>query len=137
MFNISHIDHLVLRVKSLDAMRDFYEEVLGCHMERENTDLGLYQLRAGNCLIDLVPVDQPVGRAGGAAPGSEGRNLHHFCLRIDPFEPKEILRVMKAKNIDASPVEQRYGAEGVGPSIYISDPEKNVIELKGPANAKT
>ena len=27
---------------------------------------------------------------------------------------------------------QRYGADGMGPSIYISDPEGNVVELKGP-----
>jgi glyoxylase I family protein len=26
----------------------------------------------------------------------------------------------------------RYGADGYGPSIYVSDPEHNVVELKGP-----
>ncbi|QFT56258.1 VOC family protein [Microbulbifer sp. THAF38] len=132
MFKIQHIDHVVLRVKSLAAMRNFYEGVLGCTMERENQELGLYQLRAGHALIDLVPVDQTIGREGGAAPGVEGRNLHHFCLRIDPFEPDKIIAYIKENNIEPSKLQQRYGAEGMGPSIYISDPEQNLVELKGP-----
>ncbi|WP_226642902.1 VOC family protein [Microbulbifer variabilis] len=134
MFKIQLIDHVVLRVKSLAAMRHFYEGVLGCTMERENQELGLYQFRAGHSLIDLVPVDQSIGREGGAAPGIEGRNLHHFCLRIDPFEPDKILAYLKEKNIEPSAPQQRYGAEGMGPSIYISDPEQNLVELKGPPN---
>jgi hypothetical protein len=32
-------------------------------------------------------------------------------------------------------VVQRYGAEGDGPSVYITDPDGNTIELKGPAGA--
>ncbi|WP_299579378.1 VOC family protein [uncultured Microbulbifer sp.] len=132
MFNIQYIDHVVLRVQSLSAMRNFYEDILGCTIERENPEFGLYQLRAGQCLIDLVPVDQAAGREGGAAPGREGRNLHHFCLRIDPFEPEKITAFLRGKNIQVSALQQRYGAEGMGPSIYISDPEQNLVELKGP-----
>ena len=45
-----------------------------------------FEPRAGSALIDLVPVDGQLGRAGGAAPGKEGRNLDHFCLRIEPFD---------------------------------------------------
>ncbi|MGY8791667.1 MAG: VOC family protein, partial [Pseudomonadales bacterium] len=55
-FKIHGIDHLVLRVSNLAASRKFYEGLLGCVMERELPDLGLYQLRAGRQLIDLVPV---------------------------------------------------------------------------------
>ena len=80
MIRIRDIDHLVLRVVDLDAMIRFYCEVLGCSMEKRQDDLGLIQLRAGHSLIDLVPVDGKLGRAGGAAPGKEGRNLDHFCL---------------------------------------------------------
>jgi glyoxylase I family protein len=32
-------------------------------------------------------------------------------------------------------VEQRYGAEGEGPPIYLDDPQGNVVELKGPPRA--
>ena len=132
MFTIKHIDHLVLRVVRLQPMLDFYTEVLGCSLEKIQETIGLYQVRAGTSLIDIVPVDGPLGKLGGAAPAEEGRNLDHFCLRIEPFEAEEILAFLRSKGLDPGKVESRYGAEGNGPSIYIKDPEGNVVELKGP-----
>jgi catechol 2,3-dioxygenase-like lactoylglutathione lyase family enzyme len=132
MFTIKHIDHLVIRVRNLQAMLDFYLNVIGCSTEKTQDEIGLYQLRAGNSLIDFVPVDGPLGKAGGAAPGSEGRNLDHFCLRIEPFDGDRIIEYLRTRGIEAGKVESRYGAEGDGPSIYVTDPEGNVVELKGP-----
>ena len=133
MINVREIDHVVLRVSDVAAMLAFYRDALGCPIERRQDDIGLIQLRAGRSLIDLVPVDGVLGRAGGAAPSREGRNLDHFCLRVEPFD-ESVLRARLAEHgIDAGPVSSRYGAEGEGPSIYVSDPEGNVVELKGPA----
>jgi glyoxylase I family protein len=132
MICIRDIDHLVLRVVDLERMLGFYAEVLGCRLERRQDDVGLVQLRAGRALIDLVPVQGALGRVGGAAPGKEGRNLDHFCLRIDPFDEADIRRHLQAHRVDAAATARRNGAEGEGPSIYIADPEGNVIELKGP-----
>jgi catechol 2,3-dioxygenase-like lactoylglutathione lyase family enzyme len=129
---IRHIDHLVLRVTDLERMLRFYGEVLGCSVERRLDDIGLVQLRAGASLIDLVPIDSPLGRTGGGAPQPQGRNLDHFCLRVEPFDEPEIRRHLLAHGVDAGPTETRYGAEGNGPSIYLSDPEGNTVELKGP-----
>lgn len=135
MFRIRAIDHLVLRVIDLDAMLAFYCGALGCTVERRQDEIGLVQLRAGNSLIDLVPVSGELGRAGGAAPGVEAHNLDHFCLRVEPFDDVAIRRDLAAHGIQAGPVEPRYGAEGEGPSIYLSDPQGNVVELKGPPAA--
>jgi catechol 2,3-dioxygenase-like lactoylglutathione lyase family enzyme len=129
---IRHIDHLVLRVRDLDAMVAWYGRVLGCHVERRQDEIGLVQLRAGAALVDLVPVEGKLGRAGGAAPGAEGRNLDHFCFRVDPFGEAAIRAHLAACGVAAGPTESRYGAEGEGPSIYLQDPEGNTIELKGP-----
>ena len=126
------IDHLVLRIVDLDRMLRFYVDVLGCTLERRQDALGLVQLRAGHSLIDLVPVDGPLGRAGGAPPGPQGRNLDHFCLRVEPFEEAALRAHLAAHGVAAGAVEQRYGAEGEGPSLYVTDPEGNVVELKGP-----
>ena len=131
-FRLIALDHLVLRVVDLPRMLRFYGEVLGCTVERRQDDIGLVQLRAGSALIDLVPVDGPLGRAGGAAPGHEGRNLDHFCLRIEPFDEAAIRAHLAQHGHAAGPTERRYGAEGEGPSIYLSDPEGNTVELKGP-----
>jgi catechol 2,3-dioxygenase-like lactoylglutathione lyase family enzyme len=126
------LDHLVLRVVNLDVMLGFYVGVLGCSIERRQDEIGLVQLRAGQSLIDLVTVDSKLGRVGGAAPGKEGRNMDHFCLRVEPFDAVAIRAHLTAHGVAAGPTESRYGAEGEGPSVYFSDPEGNVIEFKGP-----
>jgi glyoxylase I family protein len=132
MFRIREVDHLVLRVTDLDAMLRFYCEALGCTVERRQDAIGLVQLRAGRSMLDLVPVDGKLGRMGGAPPGREGRNLDHFCFRVDPFDADAIRAHLRAYGAEPGPVQQRYGAEGEGPSIYLEDPEGNVVELKGP-----
>lgn len=132
MLRIRDIDHLVLRVVSLERMLDFYCDVLGCTIERRQDEIGLVQLRAGRSLIDLVPVTGTLGSMGGRAPGTEGRNLDHFCVRLDPFDAEAITAHLSALGVTAGEVASRYGAEGEGPSIYITDPEGNTIELKGP-----
>ena len=134
-FMLRQIDHLVLRVRDVDAMRAFYCDVLGCAVERRQDDIGLLQLRAGASLIDLVSLDGKLGRMGGAGPGSEGRNVDHFCLRIAPFDRHALLTHLQAHGVRIGEFGSRYGAEGEGPSQYLFDPEGNLVELKGPPTA--
>ena len=135
MISIRDIDHVVLRVVDVDAMLGFYCGVLGCTLDRRRDDLGLVQLRAGRAMIDLVVVDGKLGRMGGRAPGVEGRNLDHLCLRIEPFDEAALRAELRQAGIAAGETATRYGAEGDGPSIYVTDPEGNVVELKGPPSA--
>jgi glyoxylase I family protein len=134
-FKVAGIDHLVLRAQDIGRMLAFYVDVLGCTLEKTQEQFGLYQLRAGHSLIDLIPVSGPLGKLGGAPPGKEGRNLDHLCLRIAtsrPFDGEALRAYLIAKGAQPGMVESRYGAEGQGPSVYVSDPEGNVVELKGP-----
>lgn len=132
MIRIREIDHLVLRIRALEPMLRFYCEGLGCTVEMRQDGIGLVQLRAGRSILDLVPVDGVLGRAGGAPPGKEGRNLDHFCFRVEPFDEAAIRAQLASVGASAGPVERRYGAEGYGPSLYLNDPEGNMVELKGP-----
>jgi len=131
MIHIREIDHVVLRVVDLDKMLWFYCNVLGCEIEREQKELGLTQLRAGRSLIDLVTVDGRLGREGGAAPGRTGRNMDHLCVRVEPFDATRIRAHLEQQGVKAGEVAMRYGAEGEGPSVYVEDPEGNIVELKG------
>ncbi len=131
-FRVFGIDHLVLRVRDLDVMRNFYVGVLGGTVQEHDTDNGLMQVRLGAQIVDLVPVDGKMGRAGGAAPGKEGRNVDHFALRIDPFDDDAIRAYLGAHGVECGDTKMRGGAEGEGPGMYIRDPEGNNVELKGP-----
>ena len=129
------LDHVVLRVVDVAKVQQFYCDVLGCSLEKVQEAIGLVQLRAGSSLIDLVDVAGQLGRIGGAAPGPTARNMDHLCIRIDPFEPQAIATHLATHGVTAGEVVSRYGAEGQGPSMYISDPEGNSVELKGPRDA--
>ena len=126
------LDHVVLRSSDVARLQHFYIDVLGCTLEKVQADIGLVQLRAGDALIDLVDVAGALGREGGAAPGPEGRNLDHFCLRVEPFDDVVIRKGLAEHGVTLGDVVQRYGARGEGPSCYLSDPDGNRVELKGP-----
>lgn len=133
-FHIHEIDHVVLRAADLAAMTRFYCDVLGCHVEKEQRELGLVQLRAGRSLIDLLAVGAPIDRAGSGTPG-KGRNMDHLCLRVEPFDAAALRTHLAAHGARPGDEARRYGADGYGPSLYLFDPEGNMVELKGPPEA--
>ena len=132
MINLAAIDHVVFRVKDMAAMIRFYQDVLGARVEREVPEFGLVQLRAGTSLIDFVDVNGRIGRQRGAAPGEQGHNVDHVCFRVLPWDGEAIVAHLAGHGIENAKIVSRYGAEGQGPSIYITDPEGNRLELKGP-----
>ena len=135
-FSVERIDHLVFRVRDLDASIAFYEAVLGCKVARRRPDLGLAHIRVGESMVDLVAIDGELGRAGGAAPAEQGRNVDHLCLRVDPFDESAIVRHLAVHGVTPKgAASMNFGAEGDGLSLYFTDPDGNVIELKGPASA--
>ena len=128
------LDHIVLRAKDIDRMLGFYRDVLGLPIAKHNKPLGLWHLKAGSSMIDLVDMFGPLGKAGGLTP-SEARNVDHLALKIEPFDETAILAYFDSKGVYAEPAKTRFGADGNGPSIYLSDPEGNGVELKGMARA--
>jgi glyoxylase I family protein len=129
---VAGLDHVVLRVGDLERSTAFYCDVLNCAVEKWQPELGLLQLRAGSALIDLVTLDGPIGHEGGAGAAREGRNLDHFCLRLERFDEAELRAHLAACGVEAGQTADRYGAEGYGASIYIRDPDGNTVELKAP-----
>lgn len=126
------LDHVVFRVRDIERSLRFYAEVLGCREERRIEELGLYQMRAGTALIDLVPVDSTIGRLGGPGPGDDGHNVDHVALRVERFDETELRQWLASHGVEPHEVGIRFGADGYGPSMYIKDPDGNTVELKGP-----
>ncbi|MFQ3236756.1 MAG: glyoxylase I family protein [Paraglaciecola sp.] len=131
MLDVLAIDHIVLRTTKLDEMLAFYTKVLNCTIERETpTETGLTQLRAGSALIDLVDVNSRLGAVGGGAPTKTERNVDHFCLQIRAIPEQDIINYLAKSGIQVAEFASRYGAQGLGNSIYIQDPEGNAVELR-------
>jgi catechol 2,3-dioxygenase-like lactoylglutathione lyase family enzyme len=131
MIKVKMIDHIVLRTEHLDEMIHFYTHVLGCPLERTlPAHIGLTQLRAGKSLIDLVDVDSELGRAGGAAPSGVEKNVDHFCLQIEAITEQDLRAWLESNGVEVGDFQLRYGAEAFGSSVYIRDPDNNVVELR-------
>jgi glyoxylase I family protein len=129
--HIREIDHVVIRVADLQTVTRFYCDVLGCSVEKEQRDIGLIQLRAGRSLIDLLKVGARIDRPDSGTPG-EGRNMDHLCLRVEGFDGEALKAYLGERGVRIGELGVRYGADGFGPSLYLFDPEGNMVELKGP-----
>lgn len=125
MIRIREIDHVVLRVRNIDVMRRFYCDVLGAEHVAWRPQFQMSHLRIGSAMLDLVVAD-PRG----------GRNMDHFCLRVEPFDADAIVAHLKRHAVAIGEIRPRYGAEGNGISIYLTDPEGNTVELKGPSDGQ-
>jgi hypothetical protein len=104
---------------------------LGCTLERETSDeVGLTQLRAGDSLIDIVNVVGELGKAGGPSPNEEGNNVDHFCLQIEPVGEEALKAYLRENGVTVEEYQDRYGAQGLGRSIYLKDIAGNTVELR-------
>eukprot|EP00931_Biecheleriopsis_adriatica_P118976 TRINITY_DN94269_c0_g1_i1.p1 TRINITY_DN94269_c0_g1~~TRINITY_DN94269_c0_g1_i1.p1 ORF type:complete len:240 (+),score=24.15 TRINITY_DN94269_c0_g1_i1:59-778(+) len=137
------IDHIVLRCKDVQKMLDFYVGVLGAESEWVGRMGGcLTHLRIGSSLIDLQAYCSPVGwklHAGGSglpqdAPippcDPEAGTLDHFAINVDPYDPVAVREYLTSLGHPPFAEGVRYGADGEGYSMYLRDPENNVVELK-------
>lgn len=130
-FELEGIDHVVLLVRDLAEAQSFYEQVLGCTVDRALPQFGMLQLRAGASLIDLVDIGSKEGEWG--RPEVEGgRNMDHVCISAGPCEEQAIRAHLARHGVAIVEEGIRYGAKGDGMSFYIRDPSGNQIELKGP-----
>ena len=130
LVRITEMDHIVLRVKDVEVSLGFYTETLGLKPER------VEQWRAGevrfpsarlndDTIIDLFLTDQePIGRDGA-------RNQDHFCMVIEPTDMEELKRRFEAIGVGIhSGPGKRWGSHGDGISLYVFDPDDNVVELR-------
>ena len=122
-FKIAELDHVVLRCRDQPRALDFYTRVLGMREERRIDALGLIQLRAGASMLDLVPAADP--------RVASGLNVDHFCLGIEVTDLEAAVGYLRSNQVEVlGDPATRYGARGMGLSIYMHDPEGNVVELK-------
>jgi glyoxylase I family protein len=120
---VAELDHVVVRCRDQAQSLDFYTRILGLTEERRIDAIGLVQLRAGASMVDLVPADPP--------PSQEGRNVDHFCLGVEVADMESLAAWLRSQRVEVlGEPTPRYGARGNGLSVYVLDPDGNIVELK-------
>jgi catechol 2,3-dioxygenase-like lactoylglutathione lyase family enzyme len=130
---ITGLDHVVLRTMQLDRVPGFYRDTLGCPIERTIEPLGLYQMRAGSALIDVI--DSNVWTTAASGPGES--HYDHFCLAVAAERVEDVVAVLDEAGIEHGDPAERYGATGNGTSVYAIDPDGRTVELKLTSTAGT
>ena len=123
---IDRLDHLVLTVHDIDASCDFYVRVLG--MRVVSFAGGRKALAFGRQKINLHPQGrefEPKARQPTAGSGD-------LCFLTD-IPLSDVIAHLQACDVDieAGPVE-RTGAEGPILSVYLRDPDGNLLEIANP-----
>ena len=130
LVKITEMDHIVLRVKDVETSLKFYTETLGLKPERiEEWRAGKIRFPSArinaDTIIDLFASDQePIDKDGV-------KNQDHYCMVIEKTDMEELKSKFEAMGvgIQAGPG-QRWGSHGDGTSLYVYDPDNNVVELR-------
>lgn len=131
MLQVRELDHVVLNVTDIRRSLRFYTEVLGLRPERlaeyERGEASFPSLRlTPETIIDLFA---PAMHAG-VDPREDASNVNHICLVVEGTI-ESIRHDLDAAGvaIERGPMPV-YGARGIGLSVYVRDPDRNVIELR-------
>jgi catechol 2,3-dioxygenase-like lactoylglutathione lyase family enzyme len=130
MFRMTAMDHIVLNVRDMGRVLDFYQNVLGLQAER------LAEYRRGEVPFPSVRINAdtvidlfPVAESDDELP--ERSDLNHFCLVLSVADMPPFMEHLRARGvrIEEGPA-TRWGAHGNGTSIYFCDPESRRIEVR-------
>lgn len=116
-------DHLVLVCADVGRSLAWYLDELGLGPVRVEA------WRAGEVPFPSVRVDEAtiIDLIGGE-PAAPGRNLDHLCLVVDDATIGYVISCGRFHIVDG-PAE-RFGARGMATSVYVTDPDDTVVELR-------
>ena len=128
MLHVTAFDHLVLVAADVERSLAFYLGVLGLEpvrvdeWRRGEAPFPSFRVN-GETIVDVVPGDRGDGRG----------NVDHFCLVVEPTDLEAVAASGRFDVVDGP--DRRFGARGDGTSLYVRDPDGNVVELRhyGPA----
>ncbi len=118
---VTGLDHIVLRTPDVERQLAFWAGELGLEALR------VEQWRRGEVGFPSVRIDEGtiIDLFAGAR---DGTNVDHVCLVVTDVDLDELAASGRFTVLDGPG--DRWGARGTGRSIYLHDPDGNVVELR-------
>lgn len=113
------LDHVVLKCADIEASLTFYVGTLGLSPVRVD------EWRRGQAPFPSVRIT-PTTIIDLFGDTSTGSNVDHLCLEIEPTDLDELASSFPGSHRG----DQLFGAQGHASSLYVRDPDGNVIELR-------
>lgn len=123
MVRVVGFDHLVLRSSDVERSLAFYCDELGLAPVRVD------EWRRGEAPFPSVRVDATT-IVDVLAGDRDGVNVDHLCLVIEPTDLRELAAGGRFDVVGDGAVEGLFGAQGFATSLYVRDPDGNVVELR-------
>jgi catechol 2,3-dioxygenase-like lactoylglutathione lyase family enzyme len=118
---VTGLDHVVIVTSDVERSLAWYCEVLGLAAERveewRRSEVFFPSVRvSAETIIDLLQGER------------SGVNVDHLCLVV---EPQDLAALAASGRFDVveGPT-PRFGARGTGTSLYVRDPDGNLVELR-------
>ena len=137
---VTEMDHIAMRAKDVDASLRFYHQILGLPTERlaeyKDGKVPFPSVRINSdTIIDFFAFD---GMTGSSI---EPRNLDHYCIVVEPTDLEQVKQKLLDLGVKMAPTSPfkpeetggpigRWGAHGNGTSLYVYDPDENIVELR-------
>ena len=125
--SVRGLGEIALRVNNLDAMQQFYEEVIGLPLMARDSDSAFFKIADGygghTQVLALFDRSQTAGYRGTDAATS---TIDHFAFEIPLADFADELTRLKGLGL---PVETAEHAWMHWRSLYVPDPEGNLVEF--------
>ena len=120
---VTGLDHVVFVVSDVEASVRWYQELLGCEVERleewRRREVIFVSLRiTPTTIIDLFP----------SAERPPGTGIDHVALVVEDVDLDE-LAARSDLTVESGPSDL-WGAQGNGRGVYLRDPDRNLVELR-------
>jgi len=119
---VEGFDHLVLDVADIERSVAWYGGVLGLEILRYD------EFKRGEVFFPSVRIDEGT-IIDLLATAPTGTNVDHLCLVLADGSDLDGLVASGAFDVVEGPV-PRWGARGDGTSVYVRDPDGNLVELR-------
>jgi catechol 2,3-dioxygenase-like lactoylglutathione lyase family enzyme len=121
LVQVTGFDHVVLNVSEAERSLTFYIDELGLEPVRVD------EWRRGEVPFPSVRIDDGT-IIDLLETARTGENADHFCLVVAPVDFEQLKASGHFEVVDGPA--PRFGARGLGTSLYVRDPDRNLVELR-------